>query len=533
MLLAVVSSIVVLSAPALPNARQLEFMELEISQFMHFNVDTAWDAPDEFLRGNTPTFHNCNGWSTGTSHDYQTEGTYPCLNATIFNPKSIDTDSWMQASAALGVKEVCLTAKHAGGFTMWPSKHTPYGIHAASNFHNGNGDIMRDFVASAKKWGIAICYYLNPMTDGYLVMKMNVTKDEYIAAQHGMLREVLEPGSPWGPVNRLWFDGVLAYGGSPGEYFQPEGLRSLSEYHAYYDATFALIRELSPQTIISAYRGDVCSRVGSLYTSDGPEPNSTDSTECAEWNHTETGKYFHPIEYHGVTMQEGPDGNTAGARPTYWFWHPKRVCALNATECPWVGHSNASRLFDGYIETVGRGGNLNANIAPNKEGLINASVIQVMADTGKAINDTFKLNDAGKIVDLAPLPCSVGAVVLDVSGPFDYVLTMEDMRHGQRVANYSIEYKLKGSTAWAMLVPPLYANASAPASSLGDRPDGNDPRDQYVGRKRIDIPLLEARGLPIEQVRFNCNRLAESVDADDKVIHLRQFSVHRKLVPWE
>ena len=31
-----------LAAPPLPTARQLDFMELETIQFMHFNVDTAW-----------------------------------------------------------------------------------------------------------------------------------------------------------------------------------------------------------------------------------------------------------------------------------------------------------------------------------------------------------------------------------------------------------------------------------------------------------------------------------------------------------
>jgi alpha-L-fucosidase len=62
------------------------------------------------------TYHNCNPRYTGTSHDYQTGGIYPCLNASIFNPKELDTEQWMAASASLGVKEICLTAKHAGGF---------------------------------------------------------------------------------------------------------------------------------------------------------------------------------------------------------------------------------------------------------------------------------------------------------------------------------------------------------------------------------------------------------------------------------
>ena len=103
-----------------------------------------------------PAHNSCEGWSTGTSHDAQTEGTYPCLNASIFNPVDIDTEKWMAASASLGVKEICLTAKHAGGFTLWPTKHSPYGVHAAYHWENGQGDVLKRFVASAKKWGIKV-----------------------------------------------------------------------------------------------------------------------------------------------------------------------------------------------------------------------------------------------------------------------------------------------------------------------------------------------------------------------------------------
>jgi hypothetical protein len=41
---------------------------------------------------------------------------------------------------------------------------------------------------------------------------------------------------------------------------------------------YALIRGESPSTIISPYRGDVCAAIDghSIYTFDGPKPNSTD-----------------------------------------------------------------------------------------------------------------------------------------------------------------------------------------------------------------------------------------------------------------
>ena len=43
------------ASPPLPNARQLDFMEMETAQFMHFNVDTAWTPPPGFLNGTNPT----------------------------------------------------------------------------------------------------------------------------------------------------------------------------------------------------------------------------------------------------------------------------------------------------------------------------------------------------------------------------------------------------------------------------------------------------------------------------------------------
>jgi alpha-L-fucosidase len=438
---------------------------------------------------------------------------------------------------------------------MWPSKFTDYGVSASSRWaatRKAQGksiDILREFADAANKWGVKICYYINPLTDGFLSKwKQNVTAQVFMEKQKGMLTEVL---TNYGPVNRLWFDGP---GGSP----RPAGLESAAEYKAYYDECFALIRKVSPATLTSAQRGDVCASTGSLYTNSGPAPNSTNSSECDP--PSEQGEYFHPNELHGVTMQEGPDGNTAAA-PTYWFWHPW-VCAFNVTGCPWVGHANASRIFDGYVATVGHGGVLNMNIAPDETGLLNESVVAVMKEVGQALNDTFRLLDAvglrGKVGNVSG-PCGMGVVVLNVSDSkgdgFDYIRTMEDMRYGQRIGNYSIEYRVKGSVDWQLLVPPVHVNKTSIGqshkgkSSLGmqDRPDGHDPRDQYVGHKRIDVPLASvptsgSGSIRIAQVRFNCLRLIPDYNPNDESdaapgaagdVHVREFSLHRKVVPWE
>ena len=181
------------------------------------------------------------------------------------------------------------------------------------------------------------------------------------------------------------------------------------------------------------------------------------------------------------------------------------------------------------------------NIAPNRHGLLNASVVDVMRETGRAINDTFILNNKG-LVSHSSNPCGDGVVVLKVDDPthegFDYIITMEDMTKGQRVGNYSIDYRLTDSEVWSVLVPPVQPIPPTPPSlgrsGFTDRPDGNDPRDQYIGYKRIDTPVVNTRGLDIAEVRLNCVRLVENMeDQGDREVFIKQFSLHKKKVPWE
>ena len=146
----------------------------------------------------------------------------------------------------------------------------------------------------------------------YLSLVANVTGDDFIQRQVGMIHEVL---TDYGPVNRFWFDGTKSV---------PKGTDIDKLWHDVY----AEIRTTSPTTLISSYRGDVCASTGSLYLSNGPEPNSTtDTSKCQPPK--ETGKYFHPTEMHGITIQEGKNGNE-DEMPTYWFWHPW-ACAGNVT----------------------------------------------------------------------------------------------------------------------------------------------------------------------------------------------------------
>ncbi len=145
----------------------------------------------------------------------------------------------MAASASLGMREIIITAHHEGGFALWPSKFTPYSV-KASSWKGGKGDVLREFADAANKWGIKIGYYLNVQDDGYMNFVANYTCEDFVRRQVGMVTEVL---TEYGPVNRFWFDGTSS--------------NPCPTTTNLWDQVYKTIRTVSPDTMITAYRGDV------------------------------------------------------------------------------------------------------------------------------------------------------------------------------------------------------------------------------------------------------------------------------------
>ena len=161
------------------------------------------------------------------------------------------------------------------------------------------------------------------------------------------------------------------------------------------------------------------------------------------------------------------------------FWHPW-ACAGNVTGCPWVGHGNASRLFEDYVGTVGHGWTLNLNSPPDRSGRMNASVAATMRSLGQARSREPRTTSSScaprlasspplssivatsqavqktfgtAVASAGPAPAAVGACAEGMAEvraagggalpPFDYVVSMEGLERGQRIANYSVEYQAR------------------------------------------------------------------------------------------
>ena len=201
---------------------------------------------------------------------------------------------------------------------------------------------------------------------------------------------------------------------------------------------------------------------------------------------------------------------------------------------PLLGHANASRIYDSWLHLVGHGETGMINIAPGRSGQLNDSIVDVMADVGKAIRNTFStpVASVGKTSSACDSP-----VVLEIpstAGAWDYIETKEDLTLSQRITNYTIEYR-RSTGPWLVLVPAVLPSpgpgpdATPLRDQVRDRPAGADPRDQYVGFRRIDVPSTIAAKdtATVAAIRFVC---LESVGEE---IHLNSFAVFKKNVPWE
>ena len=118
-----------------------------------------------------------------------------------------------------------------------------------------------------------------------------------------------------------------------------------------------------------------------------------------------------------------------------WFWHPDQDHGIYSADA-------LERIYD---QSVGRNCNLVIGEVVNQEGLVPAGDIERLAEFGRRIRQRFA----------RPLGQAQGVgteLELDLgrARPVEHVVLMEDIRHGQRVRQYTIEGLVPGG-AWKPL----------------------------------------------------------------------------------
>ena len=139
---------------------------------------------------------------------------------TCFNPDQLDTDQWIQAAKSLEATYALLTARRPLGFTLFPDPEYAYSIDK-SPFQEGEGDIVRDFIASCHKFGIKPGLYYSCEANSFLnIHRTSGNMPTYPSEKLDYFTELVTRHltylwSNYGKLFEIWFDGGLLEHGSP------------------------------------------------------------------------------------------------------------------------------------------------------------------------------------------------------------------------------------------------------------------------------------------------------------------------------
>jgi alpha-L-fucosidase len=357
-----------------PTADQIAWQDLEVGMFVHF-------AP--------------NTWQNKESDDLSTP-------LSEINPKELNTDQWAQAAVDLGAKYIVFVAKHQGGFCMWQTNTTEYGI-KNTPWKSGKGDVVAEVAASCRKFGLKLGIYCCPRDDHFGAKTGGICKTPELQAKYNaMYREQLtELWSRYGPVVEIWFDGSTI---TP----VADLLHKYQPHAMVFQGPEASLRWVGNENGFAPY----------------PCWNGIDRADAATGTATSlngdpNGAVWMPVE-----------ADVSIRRPN-WFWN-----TTNANKV-----MTQAELLSVYYRSVGRGAQLLLNIPANREGLLPDKDIHAAKVFGDEIRRRF-----GKPLATTAGSGSTITLTLPKSMRVDTVVLQEDTAKGERVRGYRLEGLVDG--AW-------------------------------------------------------------------------------------
>jgi alpha-L-fucosidase len=356
---------------ALPTADQLRWQDLELGMFVHFAPNTWQDK------------------------EYD-DRTMPLVG---MNP-DIDTDQWASVARDLGARYVVFVAKHQGGFCMWQTQTTEYGIRNTP-WKGGRGDLMADLAASCARAGLELGVYLSPRDDTFGAggggrCDTPARQAAYNALYRRQLTELL---TRYGEMVEIWFDGSVVV---------PVGdiLAAHAPHAMVFQGPHATIRWVGNEDGFAPYPAwnglaARAARSGTATAGDG-DPD-------------------------GVAWL--PNEVDVSIRRPNWFWSTGNQRNLLTVDA----------LLEIYYRSVGRGAQLLLNFPPNRAGHIPAADAARAREFGDEVRRRFG----------APLAERAGAgreVVLRLAAPalVDHVVIEEGLAGGERVRAYRLEGLAEG-----------------------------------------------------------------------------------------
>ncbi len=321
------------------------------------------------------------------------------------NPAQLDTDQWVRVAESMGAKYIIFVAKHVGGFCWWQTETTDYSVKSIP-WRNGKADVTAMLAESCRRHGMKLGVYISPADRKHGAdvggrCKTPTEQTRYSAIYRRQLTELL---SRYGELIEVWFDGscIIDVGD--------------------------LLKKYVPKAMIFQGPQATIRWVGN---EDGGAPYPA-------WNSLPLAAAKSGV---ATAAESRPDGDAwmplecdARFRNT-WFWNTKNANTLKSVD----------QLTDIYYKSVGRGAVLLLNHTPDPTGLIPGADAKRAAEFGAELQRRFgksiaETSGRGETIEL-----DLGKV-----RTVDHIITMEDVRQGERVRAYTIEALMDG--VWREIV---------------------------------------------------------------------------------
>ena len=342
-----------------PNEGQMKYYKDELAGFVHFGVNQYTGAE----------------WGNGQE------------DPDIFQPENLDTDQWIEAFQAAGIKRAILTSKHHDGFALFPTKWSP-NKHSveSSSWRNGEGDVVQEFVNSCKKYGMDLGFYLSPWDQGNPWYDRNNDEGvDYNDVYIGQMEELMNYADEAGiKIVEFWLDGAC---GAPS--VRPK-----------YDIArwWARMREYDPNITFQQNYGAPLRWVGN----EAGYANSDSSWQTLDYDYVwnlydqqgqeDAGYLFTGEPY--IKGQETQRGNDM----EHMVWSIPEVDVSITSGWFGNGGTNAPKspetLAEMYFNSVGLGSPFLLNVPPNRDGKFDERYVETLKEFGEIIDNTFDDNVA-------------------------------------------------------------------------------------------------------------------------------------------
>lgn len=432
-----------------PKPHQVAWHEMEQYAFVHFTINTFTDKE----------------WGYGDE------------SPELFNPTDFDADAMVKVVKDANLKGLILTVKHHDGFCLWPSEYTEHSI-KNSPYKGGRGDIVGEVARACRRHGIKFGIYLSPWDRNH----PDYGTEAYLEYYRNQVRELL---TNYGPVFEMWFDGA---NGGDGYYGGANEVRRVASGYLYYDwpKVVDIIRELSPECVVwssslpdarwcSNERGVIDEHCWAMATPEELYPDGVDNL---------------PLLRHGQEdgMRWAPAEADVSIRPG-WFYH--------ANEQP----KSAEELFDIYLTSVGRGGTLLLNLAPDRRGRIPEQDVEALMAWRKMVDATFRDDLSEEATFTASSSRGDGYEAARMQGEESaYWATTDDVTTGDVTMQWDAPVTMK-----YVVIQEHIALGQRVREFVVESKDGDDWRQvatgTTVGYKRI-VPLGDAVTTSALRIRF-------------------------------